>query len=62
MITVTWEVDDGSAGKPHPQHLEIDEEDLGGLEGDARKQAIEEMVQDDFESRISFYIKRIEES
>ena len=60
VIRVTWEVDDGYAGGARPQTLEIPAEELEGLENEERESMIHNMVQEEFEQRISWYIKRIE--
>jgi hypothetical protein len=60
MARVIWEVDDGYAGKSRPHILYIDDEDLEDLTADERDVYIYEAVQDDFESKVTWYIKGIE--
>ena len=60
-MRVTWEVEDGYAGKNRPQFTDIPNEDLEGLDEDERKQLIEDYVRQDFESNIYWYIVRTDE-
>lgn len=53
VLIVTWEVDDGYAGKSRPQTTKIP---LGDLEGRDRQSVIEEYVQEDFQNKVSWSI------
>lgn len=60
-MKVYWEVEDGYVGKSAPQVTVIDDGDLEDYEeGEERENFINECVQDDFEQKITFSIKRIE--
>jgi len=62
-MRVTWEVDDGYAGKSRPQHLDISDEEFEECTTEEDKQVlIEDFVQEDFDNRITFHIIRIEEN
>ena len=59
-IKVRWEVADGYAGKSRPQYTTINTEDFDDWEEMSegeKKGHIEEMVQEDFEQKISFCIE-----
>ena len=61
-MRVNWEVNDGYCGKGRPQFVEIDDSEFDDCETDAERQKIiEEYVQDDFNSTISWEIIDIEE-
>ncbi len=60
-MRVYWAVDDGYVGKNRPHHTDIEDEDLEGLTDDERRDTIAEIVQEDFDQSISWYIDRIEE-
>lgn len=60
-MRVTWEVEDGYAGKNRPQFTDIPNEDLEDLDEDERKQLIDDYVRQDFESNIYWYIVRTDE-
>lgn len=54
---VTWEVSDGYAGGSRPHHTLIDPEDLEGYETEEeRMRAIDELVRDDFDQKVSWFI------
>jgi hypothetical protein len=62
-IKVTWEVEDGYAGKSRPQTTIIDIEQEHMSEGewnelseDEKRELIEDCVREDFENKISFGI------
>ena len=61
-IKVRWEVEDGYVGKSRPQTTIIDIEQLMDIEEweamteDKKREFIEEIVQEDFEQKISFGI------
>ncbi len=60
-MIVRWEVDDGYAGKSRPQYTEIDDSELAECETqEERQQLIEDYVREDFETRITWYIKGTE--
>jgi hypothetical protein len=61
-INVTWEVDDGYAGKARPQHTEVDvdEEEWEEMMEQERKEYIEAQIEEEFRSKISFIIKDTE--
>ena len=60
-MRVIWEVDDGYAGKSRPQVTEIPDEELEDCDDEEERQAlIEDSINDDFDTRISWYIKRYE--
>lgn len=64
MMKVYWEVEDGYGyvGSSRPQSLHIDDDELNECESEEDRLAlIHEYVQEDFENKISWYIKRIEE-
>jgi hypothetical protein len=54
-MRIKWEVDDGYAGKSRPHFLEIDDEELEGLDDDERKEFIDEQVRYAFEDKINYY-------
>ena len=61
-MKVIWEVDDGYAGPSRPQYTTIDESDLEHCETEEERQKeIEEIIQEEFETKITWHIKRIEE-
>ncbi len=60
-MKVIWQVDDGYIGANVPQYTVIDDEDLEGLTGKARERVINEIVQEDFEQKISWYITGTED-
>lgn len=54
-MKITWEVEDGYAGKARPQYLEIDDDDLAGYKIEEERDAfITECVQEEFNQKISF--------
>jgi hypothetical protein len=61
-IKVRWEVEDGYVGKSRPRTTTIDIEQLMDIEEweampeDKKREFIEEIVQKDFEQKISFGI------
>lgn len=60
-MKVTWEVDDGYVGPSRPQHTEIDEcdiEDCGDT--DEAMRMIEDMIQEDYDQNINWYLKNSE--
>lgn len=55
-MKVTWEVDDGYAGKSRPQVTEIDDEELAEYETEQEKEDfITQCIQDEFEEKITWY-------
>lgn len=52
-MRVTWEVDDGYAGKSRPQHTEVPDEELEHLTEEEQLRLIEEYIQEDFDNRMS---------
>ena len=52
-----WEVEDGYCGKSAPQVTLVDDEDWLDTPPEDRQALLEEIVQEDFERRITFYIK-----
>lgn len=61
-FTANWEVEDGYVGKSRPQHAEID---LDEFEEDMNDEDIEgmiwDMVQRDFDQKITYYVSNISE-
>ena len=54
-MQITWEVEDGYIGKSRPQFTEIDDDDLSECSTDEeREEFIEQCVQEDFMSNISW--------
>ena len=54
-MRVTWEVEDGYCGKSRPQHTDIPDDELEECETDAEREIlIEEYIQADFDSKISW--------
>lgn len=68
IIEITWEVDDGYAGKSRPQrsvfntkdYYDTDEEWID-LSEDEKEEQIDDFIQREFESRISWIKKRTKE-
>ncbi len=60
---ITYSVDDGYVGKDRPQHFKIDahwiEDDMSD---DALKQCVIEMIEDDFEQRISWTARNLDDA
>lgn len=57
-IIITWEVDDGYVGGARPHEVEIDVEDIKECESvEEVENLIEEMVEADFNDKVSWYIK-----
>ena len=55
-MIVTWEVDDGYVGPSAPHHTKIDEAELAECETEQeRERLIHQIVQEDFESKITWY-------
>jgi len=52
-MKITWEVDDGYAGKSRPQHTEVPDDELEDLTEEEQFALIEEYIRGDFEERIS---------
>ena len=51
----SWEIDDGYVGQRAPQYTEIDDDDLAECETEEeRQELINEIVQEDFEQKVSF--------
>jgi len=60
-MRITWQVDDGYVGG-RPQHTEIDDEELEECETEDEKRAlIEDIIQEEFYQKISFYITHIDD-
>ena len=60
-MIVTWEVEDGYCGGSRPHKTKIDNEELEDCETEEeRNQVIDEIIQNDFEQRISWYILGID--
>ena len=63
-VRITWEVDDGYAGKSRPQFTELTaDEAIDYIEAETpeEQQTIaEQAVEDDYINRITWYIKNIE--
>ena len=56
-MTITWEIEDGYAGKSRPHTLEIDDEELQDYDTPKeKKEFIEECVKQAFAEEISWYI------
>ena len=56
-MKITYEVDDGYAGKSRPQHVTIDDDELREWAGEDKKVALEfisDCAQDDFEMNITW--------
>lgn len=61
-IKVTWEIDDGYAGKSRPQVFYIPRDDWDACETQQQKdELVEAMTDFEFYNNISFYVKRVEE-
>lgn len=64
--TVHWAIEDGYVGKDRPQKTVIkpsdnfSEEEWNEMDEHDRTEFIEEMVREDFEQKITWYIKSIE--
>ena len=57
-MRVRWEVDDGYAGKSRPHYVEVDDEELAECVTEEEREAlIEDYVQNDFESTVSYWWK-----
>lgn len=57
-MRLTWEVDDGYCGGSRPQHTEVPDDELEECESEEeRQQLIEDYIQNDFEQRITWFIK-----
>lgn len=57
-MKVIWEVDDGYVCGSRPQITKIDDDELAEYETDEeREDFIEQCIQEDFEQRITWYIK-----
>lgn len=59
-MKVWWQVDDGYVGG-RPQYTVIPDEDFEDMDEVEKQRYIEETVQADFEYKISWYIKGIDE-
>jgi hypothetical protein len=58
-MKVIWEVDDGYVGKDRPQTLIIPDEDLADCETEEERYTlIDDLVQEEFDRKISWYIVR----
>jgi len=56
-MKVTWEVQDGYVGQKRPQTTEIDNQDLADCENEEqRRTLIHDVVQGDFDEKITFFI------
>jgi len=62
-FTVEWEVEDGYVGKSRPHNLRISSDDLDDCDEDEIEieSILWELVQSDFENKISWYIKNKDE-
>jgi len=55
-MRIKWGIEDGYAGKARPHYIEIDDEDLEDYKTeDEKNDFIDEMVQEDFLQKCSFY-------
>jgi acetyl-CoA carboxylase carboxyltransferase component len=60
-MIVTWEVDDGYVGPSRPQKTEIPKCDIKDCENvEEALQMIDDMIQEDYEQKINWYIKNKE--
>lgn len=65
--TIKWEVTDGYAGKSRPQETKVDildhmdSEEWENLSKDEKAEFIFDIVQEDFESKISFSVENLDE-
>jgi len=58
-MRITWEVDDGYAGGSRPQNTDINDDELLDYETDEEKeQFINDVIQEEFEQRITWYVTR----
>lgn len=54
-MKVTWKVEDGYIGPSAPHEVEIDDDELAECETDEERETlIEECIQEDFNSKISW--------
>lgn len=64
-MIIRWEVNDGYAGPSRPQRTKLSQwevESYNELETEYEKERfLEEIVQEDFDQKITFYIKGVEE-
>jgi hypothetical protein len=60
-MKVTWQVNDGYVGGRRPHVTEIDESELEDLEGEERQAAIDDIIKEDFDQRITWEILSVED-
>jgi hypothetical protein len=60
-MKVIWEVDDGYLGKSRPHETFIPDDELKDVDDEARIDIINEYVDHDFSSIVTFSIIRVEE-
>ena len=63
-IDITWEVDDGYAGKSRPQHYTLNdfevEEYLECETENEGREYLEGIIDEEFRNRINYYIQRVD--
>ena len=60
-VEITYEVEDGYVGGSAPHHVRISREDWDETPVEDRRALAEQMVREDFQQNISWYITNIEE-
>ena len=60
-VEVTYEVEDGYVGGSAPHYVSIPREDWDETPAEDRRALAEQMVREDFQQNISWYITNIEE-
>ena len=61
-MEINWEVEDGYAGGSRPQSTSFDESDLDHCETwEEAEHEIWNIAEEDFEQKITFYIKNLDE-
>lgn len=60
QVKVTWEINDGYAGKSRPQYTYIDREDWDACEGEKERQdLIDDCVQNDYDN-LGYFIESVD--
>lgn len=55
-MEITWQVEDGYAGKSRPQHTKIDDQEIEECETKEEfENLITDSIQEDFELKITYY-------
>jgi hypothetical protein len=61
-ITITYEIDDGYAGKSRPHHFDIEAEDFEGLDGEKLEDAILDAADDHMRQNVSVVVRNLSEA